>query len=180
MLNSEIWKPIKDFPYEVSNLGHIKRIGKDTYHAISKQGNGKYLITNLWKNNKSYTKNVHRLVAETFIPNPNNKPQVNHKDKNTFNNCVDNLEWVTCSENHKYAFATGKLPSQYWVGKKMPNATSKFHYVLWDKSKNKWMVSIKHLGKNYYIGRYDNEAYAAKVADNFIKQQGWNKKLNFS
>lgn len=53
MLNIEIWKKIKDFPYEVSSLGNIRRIGKTVNHAVSKQGNGKYLITNLWKNNIS-------------------------------------------------------------------------------------------------------------------------------
>lgn len=180
MLNIEIWKKIKDFLYEVSSLGNIRRIGKTVNHAVSKQSNGKYLITNLWKNNISYTKNVHRLVAETFIPNPENKPQVNHKDKNTFNNCVDNLEWVTCSENHKHAYKHGKQASNNWNGLKMPNASSKYHYVLWDKSKNNWMVSMKYQRKNYYIGRFKNEIEAAKAADAFILNHGWDKKLNFN
>lgn len=180
VLNIEIWKDIKDFPYEVSNLGNIRRKGKTKNHAIGKQGNGKYLIVNLWKENKSYTKNIHRLVAEAFIPNPHNKPQVNHKDKNTFNNNVDNLEWVTCSENHLHAYANGRKASNNWLGKKMPNSTSKYHYVLWDKSKQKWMTCIKYERKNYYVGRFENELEAAKAADDFIKNHNWNKKLNFN
>lgn len=180
VLNIEIWKNIPDFPYEVSNLGNIRRMGKSKYHSISKQGNGKYLITNLWKNNISYTKCVHRLVAEAFIPNPLNKPQVNHKDKNTINNCVENLEWVTCSENHLHAYKNGKQPSYAWLGKKMPNCSSIFHYTYWDAAKQKWMASIKYQRKNYYVGRFDNEIDAAKAADTFIKNKGWNKKLNFN
>lgn len=180
MLNTEIWKDIKDFPYEISSLGNIRRKGKTKNISVSFQGNRKYLIAQLWKNNKGYTKLVHRLVAEAFIPNPLNKPQVNHKDKNTSNNCIDNLEWVTCSENHHHAYLNGRIPQNCWNGLKMPNASSKFHYVLWDKSKNSWMVSMKWKGKNYYVGRFKNEIEAAKAADNFILKNKWNKKLNFS
>ena len=62
----------------------------------------------------------------------------------------------------------------------MPNASSKYHYVFWDKSKNNWMVSMKYQRKNYYVGRFKNEIEAAKAADAFILNHGWDKKLNFS
>lgn len=71
-----------------------------------------YLAVSLWDNAKRGQKKrktflVHRLVAETFIPNPENKPTVNHKDGNKQNNCVDNLEWATFCEQEVHSFAHG-------------------------------------------------------------------------
>lgn len=65
-----------------------------------------YLIVNLNKNNKCYKKKIHRLVAEVFISNPENKPQVNHIDENKQNNCYLNLEWVTNKENSNHGTKT--------------------------------------------------------------------------
>lgn len=106
-MNKEIWKDIKGFEgkYQVSNLGRIrniqtKHICKATLQKkyIMKQG-GYYQIT-LWKGKyNSVTRTVHRLVAEAFIPNPDNLPQVNHIDHDRTNNCVDNLEWCTAKYN---------------------------------------------------------------------------------
>ena len=92
------WKQIDGFNYLVSNTGqifsnHTNRILK--YH-ISKNG---YVYVVLSKDGHFTTKRVHRLVAESFIPNPNNLPQVNHIDGNKSNNAVCNLEWVTAKEN---------------------------------------------------------------------------------
>jgi hypothetical protein len=66
-----------------------------------------YYAVTLIKNNKPLTKKIHRLVAETYIPNPDNKPFVNHKDGNKLNNNVHNLEWVTPLENVKHAWENG-------------------------------------------------------------------------
>lgn len=66
-----------------------------------------YKTVSLWKNNKGSTKTIHRLVAEAYIPNPDNLPEVNHIDGNKLNNCVDNLEWVTPSQNRQHAYNTG-------------------------------------------------------------------------
>lgn len=66
-----------------------------------------YSIVSLSKNNKTYVRKVHKLVAEAFIPNPNNKPEVNHKKGIKSNNHFWNLEWSTRSENLKHAYSTG-------------------------------------------------------------------------
>lgn len=101
----EIWRDIKGYEglYQVSNLGRVKRL-KSKYmksERILKEGitTGGYRLVVLCKNNKSKTFRLHRLVAEAFIPNPENKPQVNHIDENKANNNVNNLEWMTAKEN---------------------------------------------------------------------------------
>lgn len=96
----ELWKDIKDYEgiYQVSTLGRVKRVKTGRILKPFKHLKG-YLLINLCKNNIAYTKTIHRLVAQTFIPNPENKPQVNHIDEDKTNNMVSNLEWVTAEEN---------------------------------------------------------------------------------
>ena len=107
-MKKEIWKDIKGYEglYQVSNLGRVKSLPrknhpKEEFRNLSPDSKG-YLRVNLFKNNKGKTHKVHRLVAEAFIPNPNNYPQVNHKDENKANNNVDNLEWCTNKYNVNY------------------------------------------------------------------------------
>lgn len=84
--------------YEITRDGKV--INKHTGHTLAPQPNGKgYLRVSIGKKLMF----IHRLVAEKYIPNPENKPQVNHKDGNKLNNCVDNLEWVTNQENRNHA-----------------------------------------------------------------------------
>ena len=111
---------------------------------------------------------VHRLVAIVFIPNPEGKPQVNHKDMDKENNTVANLEWVTVSENHKHAFANGRAAVASQLGKKQAGASSKYKNVLFDKSKNRWKASVKRGGKTIFQKRFDTEEAAAEAAQAFL------------
>ena len=107
------WRPVKGYEglYEVSNLGQVRSLnynhtGEVKILKLSKYKSG-YLKVSLHKNGKQYQKTVHRLVAQAFIPNPGDKTEVNHIDGEKQNNTVDNLEWVTASENTKHAWKTG-------------------------------------------------------------------------
>ena len=137
----EEWRPIAEFDgeYEVSNLGRVRsmkkyrgqtgRIMPQTQQPSGRNGELRYFAVMLWHNNKAYCRKVHRLVAEAFIPNPDNLPQINHKDGNRANNQVSNLEWCTAKENTIHSWREGlakpHAPSaearqrlhDLWVGK---------------------------------------------------------------
>lgn len=111
-----MWKPVKGYEglYEVSDDGLIKSLPKkagrrnqpEKLSATFENYLG-YMCVNLYKNNQQKQFRVHRLVAEAFIPNPDDKPVVNHIDGNKQNNSVKNLEWCSQSENTIHAFKTG-------------------------------------------------------------------------
>lgn len=101
----EIWKPVIGYEglYEVSNLGRVKSLPRKTVvksHIIKVEisWNGRPRV-HLSKNGKAKHETLYRLIAMAFIPNPENKPEVNHIDGNPLNNNVSNLEWATKSEN---------------------------------------------------------------------------------
>ena len=121
-MNFMKWLPVKNYEghYEVSESGEVRSVdrvvpvtnqpdrlvkSKVIYQTTNVQVG--YKQVSLWKNNKGTSLYVHRLVAETFIPNPQNKPEVNHIDGNRQNNHVSNLEWVTSGENSLHASQTG-------------------------------------------------------------------------
>lgn len=110
--------------YIVSDTGRIRRDGSSKDHSVrDKRG---YLTVDLYDGGKRKTERVHRLVAEAFIPNPDNKPEVNHKDGNKHNNNASNLEWVTSKENCRHAWDLGLMkPSRSMLGRKNPNAGRK-------------------------------------------------------
>lgn len=97
---SEEWKKISEFEdYEVSNLGRVRRRQKVLKPNTVRSLCGiEYYQLSICKDGVKRGKRIHRLVAETFLPNPENKPTVNHKDHNGLNNTLENLEWATHSE----------------------------------------------------------------------------------
>lgn len=115
----EEWKDIEGYEglYQISNYGQVKSLTKERYMpnggkrvyterlvAINVVKSG-YLNVQLWKDGKVKNKMVHILVAMAFIPNPNNYPQVNHKDEDKTNPIYSNLEWCTRSYNATYGTA---------------------------------------------------------------------------
>lgn len=119
----EVWKDILDFDglykgyYQISNLGRVRSL--DRVDSLGRKQIGCILIgSNSWngyrqvslkRNSKSKTFRVHRLVANAFLENNDNKPQVNHKDEDKHNNNVKNLEWVTIKENANYGTRNERL-----------------------------------------------------------------------
>lgn len=113
----EIWKDIKGYEglYQISNLGNVRSLdryetngrttilykGKIFSKAISHSNKGYYIVS-LSKKGKTTKKYIHRLIAEAFIPNPNNYPCINHKNENKLDNRIANLEWCTDSYNINY------------------------------------------------------------------------------
>lgn len=119
----EKWVDIKGFEglYQVSNYGRVKSMnynstGKEKIMSgnVDKYGYRKVTLTN---NKKKYSKMVHRLVADAFIPNPSNLPSVNHKDEVKTNNFVENLEWCTVSYNNSYGKRLERLSKTKTNGK---------------------------------------------------------------
>jgi hypothetical protein len=138
----EIYKTIKDYEgiYEVSDFGNVrtKKTGYITKGSKTKKG---YLKVGLYKDKKRKLFYVHRLVALNFLENPENKPEVDHIDRNKQNNRIENLKWATNSEN------------QINTGLNITN-TSGVKGVCFHKSKNKYQAYIYKNGKLTTLGRY--------------------------
>ena len=106
----EEWRPIDQFPiYSISSLGNVQNNQTGKILKLSQKGG--YYHIGLSNETDKKTFKVHRLVALAFLPNPLNKSDVNHKDKNKLNNCLTNLEWMTRAENNKHRCEGIKITS---------------------------------------------------------------------
>ena len=147
----EQWKVVKGFEnYLVSSLGNVKTINGKLKKVVYDSKND-YGYVELWKNNKGKKFRIHRLVAETFIPNTLGKEQVNHIDGDKKNNCVSNLEWVTPKENIRHAIENDLSSIKY--GSK--NLASKLKeedvkYIRENAGINK---SVKELSEIYNVSK---------------------------
>lgn len=101
----EDWKDIKGYEgeYQISSCGRVRSLKTN---RVLKLYEGDYSRVCLCKNGVKKTWKVHRLVADAFIPNPDNLPEINHKDENKYNNCVENLEWCSKVYNNNYGTKT--------------------------------------------------------------------------
>lgn len=102
VMEKETWRVIEPSSgkYEVSSFGKIRNA--TTKRILKETSTGRYRYVSMWYGDKRVRKAIHILVAKAFLENPNNYPQVNHKDENPANNRVDNLEWCTASYNARY------------------------------------------------------------------------------
>lgn len=164
-----VWAPMANFEglYEISSSGDIRSVAREfSYYdprwgciitrkhksAIMKQFDraGGYKFVSLRRDGEYYQRYVHRLVAQTFIPNPENKPEVNHKDGDKTNNTVSNLEWVTPHEN--------QLHSHLVLGH--PSSMKGKHHSLVTRQK----ISLHSQGNSGY-------AHTAETRAKFIKSR---------
>ena len=165
MNNEEIWKDIIGYEgfYQVSSLGRVRsldmyvkcgygsyrlRKGKVLSSVIKDNG---YLQLKLYCNGKLYKKYVHRLVAQAFIPNPDNLPEVNHLDEDKTNNNVTNLEWCDHKYNLNYGTARirerdTKMKNGWWSGLSKKEYRKKYY----EKNKDKIKEYMKEYSHRYY------------------------------
>lgn len=161
---SEVWRNIDGYEgfYKVSNLGRVQSLNRVVAHkdgAIHKYPSKiirpyiskGYHYVQLHTKGSYVHKIVHRLVAEAFIPNPMNLPQVNHKDGNKANNYTSNLEWCTASENEKHAYREGLKRKPYWMSEKVGALSNRG-------------MEVAHISKDgVLIRKYPTAREAAKV-----------------
>lgn len=178
-LPNEIWKRIPGYSlYEISNMGRIKTFnhmnkGKTAIMKPALDPNG-YWRTMLKRDldGKIHTIKVHRLVAITFIPNPENKPQVNHINGKRDDARLENLEWCTASENQKHSFRIGlhnlkgeKNPATNLTDEKVLEIRSKFTYGIKGGRPVKGQVTRKMLAEEYGVGIH--------VIKNIVSGKNW-------
>ena len=152
-MENEIWKDVKGYEgyYQVSNMGRVKSMRvlktpkngkicrKNVFLSTKASHDKQYITVALCRDGEKKPIQVHRLVAEAFVPNPNSLPFVNHKDENPSNNCADNLEWCT----HEYNL-------QYSMERNKPYKTKR------ERPKNELLPLCAYTLSGEFVGRFDS------------------------
>ncbi|TXK26546.1 hypothetical protein FVR03_21730 [Pontibacter qinzhouensis] len=163
-METEIFKDIPGFEgiYQVSNFGRVKslKFNKVKMLILTLDAAG-YPRTGLSVNGKYKSYKVHRIVAQVFIPNPDNKPFLDHINGNRADNRIENLRWVSHREN-------GRNQTVHRSNK----GTSKFYGVSWHTRDEIWISQIKIGYQNLYLGCFKQEEDAAKAYDKALEELG--------
>ena len=174
-LPNELWLPVKGYEdiYHISNMGRLKVLDRVCWVSEEKKNATRvkrehisarcdsktwYPSHILIKGDSKVTKTIHRLVAEHFIPNPENKPQVNHINGLKYDNRVENLEWVTAQENSIHAYATGLSKAKSIINDEIAR---EIKILIRDKEQNKLYLRdianmfgiTRHIAKDISRGR---------------------------
>ena len=149
---NEEWRTISEYEnYQISNMGRVKNIKTEKIlkPSIDKRG---YCRASLYKDGMVSKFSIHRLVAHEFLENPNEELYIDHMDRNCSNNCINNLRWVSSSQNQMNRT-------------KSINKTSAFKGVYLEKNTGKWRCRIKIDGKLQHHGYFEIEKDAARKYD---------------
>lgn len=168
-MEKEIWKPCPEYErhYEISNFGNLRSkrvfIPNDSIFGELKGTWKKQQLKNQTTNRYGYKTSklckeghcrrltIHRLVAKAFLPNPENRRQVNHIDGDKTNNRLDNLEWASHSENIRHAYATGLMNTDHLVGENSVNAKLTWEKVREIRKQLSEGARVKDLAQQYGV-----------------------------
>lgn len=170
----EIWKDIKDYKglYQINNFSRVKSLPRNTTNGgilkTAKNSSG-YLMISLCKNGKKKHVYIHRIIAKTFIPNPKNKPCINHKNGIKTDNRLENLEWVTYQENAIHSYKNGL--------QKIQRGSDRGRVAKLNEKK------VKEIRRLYVIKNYSQRQIALKYSlsqsniSHIINYKTWKRKI---
>ena len=152
---NEEWRSISGhINYQVSNIGRVRSV--KTGRILKGFTNDGYVRVGMYYTNTRKMCTVHRLVAQEFLTNTENKAEVDHIDHNRSNNCLTNLRWTTASENQRNSVAKR-------------NTASKYKGVTFHRQQNKWRAQIKPNGNRKHIGCFNSEKEAAIAYNTYAR-----------
>lgn len=149
-MQQEVWKSknINGVIYDISNYGNVKHNGKEIKTRLDKDG---YLVCTAGSKKYRSMIKIHKIVAELFIPNPNNLPEINHKDFRRSNPYVENLEWCTHDYNVKYSHKYNKSKMKDNHGDNNPNAKLHSDDIIKIKEMLKY-DNVANIARKYHVG----------------------------